>query len=511
MNRRRFLASIGAASASTLLAGCPSMSDDHPSNTNTARNIEGMPGNTTHSARAGDRQGNGSQSGPSTRPTQPPKSDTVRYGIEFDRVIDVVDDLGADPTGTEPVDDIIDEHYEDGVLLEFPPGSFLVERTHSFDENVNGWGMVGTGSSLRDVEFVFPKGNNTATDPDNHYVLNVQSGRNHVVANMVMQQTRDRVTGVGFIIVISDGLHVENLEFAGYNPVSGRNPGTCLIPDVTDIRGTGVVKNFICTGGGVEDTYPARKVGILCGPFHVGELKLLGHDIRNMGSHPHYTSNHRGCIRTENCYFENNDNTNIRISGGLNGGHPKKESWVRNCTILVDTDDADHLPEGERYEFVRGIKCDYGQDVLIADTDVVFKSAPASPYCIGVQHNHGKATLKNVRIHSAINGIGPLFEAQGNKGPVVLENVNFTGTASEFYDTEAGISVRGRNNSVIRNCCINLRGGDQNGISIRNAEGCRIEDVAIAVPGEDIVTNNARPVVSGVHDDAECPAASVDS
>lgn len=496
MNRRRFLA-LGGATATSVLAGCSSIFSDPPSETPTET---APPDGSTDGPRT-----------PSTATANPENVDPVtRYGLKFDRTLDVVADLDADPTGETPIDSIIEETYEDGTLLEFPLGSYLVERSHSFDAGIDTWGMVGTGESRRDVEFVFPEGNETAQNPDNHYVLDVQSGRNHLVANMTMQQTRDRTTGVGIILVLSDGLYVEDLEFAGYNPVSGRNPGSCLIPDVTDMRGVGVVRNFTCTGGGVEDTYPARKVGILCGPFHVGELRLIGHDIRNMGSHPHYTSNHRGCIRTEDCYFENNDNTNVRISGGQSGGHPNKDSWVKNCTVVVDTDNADHVPEGERYEFVRGIKCDFGEDVLIEDTDVVFRSAPASPYCVGVQHNHGKATLRNVRIRSDVDGIGPLFEAQQNADPVVLENVSFTGTAAGFYDTDGAVVVRRRNKCVIRDSCIHLTGGNQNGISLSDCEDCLIENVGIDVPAEQIVTQNAEPTVRGITGDGNCQVPNVD-
>lgn len=488
MIRRDFLASLGATAGSLSLAGCQS---------------EPPPTSPTESTTA-TRPAQTPVQTPRRTNTSTPTGVVRRYGVEFDEVLDVVDDLGADPTGAEPIDELIDRYYRGGTLLEFPPGSYLVESTHTLDEGVDRWGMVGLGESHRDVEFVFPPGNRTARDPDNHYVLNVRSGRDHVLANLTMQQTTDRTTGVGLIFVLDDGLHIEDLEFAGYNPVSGRNPGACIIPIIDDARGVGTIRNFVCTGGGVEDTYPARKVGILCGTSHLGELRLVGHDIRNMGSNAHYTSHHRGCVRTEDCYFENNDNTNIRISGGLFGGHPTKDSWVRNCRVLVDTDNADHLRQGEAYEFVRGIKCDYGSDVVVEDTYVQYRSAPAAPYCIGVQFNHGLATFRNVGVHSDVAGIGPLFEAQPNGEPVLLERVSFTGTARAFYDTSAGVVFRGRDACVIRNSCIRLTGGRQNGLSFRDSDGCRVENVSIDVPGEPIVVEDAAPDVSRVTESGVC-------
>lgn len=72
----------------------------------------------------------------------------------------MVEDIGADPTGSEPIDQIINEYYRSGTVLQFPPGSYLVERSHHLNngKNVKRWGMVGTGDSRNDVQFVFPVG-----------------------------------------------------------------------------------------------------------------------------------------------------------------------------------------------------------------------------------------------------------------------------------------------------------------------------------------------------------------
>jgi len=502
MNRRQFLAALSAGATGGALSGCSSPLGSGAS-------TPGVP-----TARDGTAAASGSASSESVNTgTQQTTARTATsepapsyYGVEFDRAIDVVADLGADPTGSDPIDDIIDEHYRDGTVLEFPPGSYLVERSHHFNsgENVDRWGMVGTGASRRDVQFVFPKGNETANPTDRHYVLNVQSGTDHVLADMTMQQTPDTVTGVGMILALSDGLHVENFEFAGFNPVGQYAPGSCIIAGLRDVSGVGTIKHFVATGGGVMDTYPHRRNAILCGAFHRGELRLLDHDIRNMGSNAHYTSNHRGCVRTEGCYFENNDNANIRISGGQSGGHPTKDSWAKDCTVVVDIDAAKDPPDGESYEFIRGIKCDYGEDALVEDTDVIYKSAPAAPFCVGVLHNHGKATFRNVRVRSDVDGIGPLFEGQPNGAPVVLENVRLTGTAGEFSRGRAALSLRQRDESIVRDSCVKLTGGNQNGIWFQGSEGCQIQNVSIDVPGEQILTDGAEPTLDAISDDGPC-------
>ena len=49
---------------------------------------------------------------------------TTRHGMTFDTVLNAVDDLGMDPTGTEPVD--LDAHIQSDTLIEFPAGKYLI-------------------------------------------------------------------------------------------------------------------------------------------------------------------------------------------------------------------------------------------------------------------------------------------------------------------------------------------------------------------------------------------------
>jgi arylsulfatase A-like enzyme len=81
-----------------------------------------------------------------------------RHGIQFDRVVNAVDDLGMDPNGNDPIDDALSGAHETGTLIEFPEGDYRVN-----DELVIGprssksrFGMVGLGDSHTDVQFHFP-------------------------------------------------------------------------------------------------------------------------------------------------------------------------------------------------------------------------------------------------------------------------------------------------------------------------------------------------------------------
>ncbi|SDR14584.1 hypothetical protein [Halopelagius longus] len=70
--------------------------------------------------------------------------------IEFDRRVNAVEDLGADPTGTVPIDAALGGAVDDGVLVEFPAGTYSVNIPIEMGERT---GFVGVGETAADVRF----------------------------------------------------------------------------------------------------------------------------------------------------------------------------------------------------------------------------------------------------------------------------------------------------------------------------------------------------------------------
>lgn len=73
-----------------------------------------------------------------------------RNEIEFDRRVNAVEDLGADPTGTVPIDGALGGAVDDGVLVEFPAGTYSVNIPIEMGERT---GFVGVGETAADVRF----------------------------------------------------------------------------------------------------------------------------------------------------------------------------------------------------------------------------------------------------------------------------------------------------------------------------------------------------------------------
>jgi hypothetical protein len=491
MDRRQFLKRSFAVGAVSAWSGCTAVLDrDGPdaSSTRTPRRSDETPAVTAETTSPPAETATGA-------PLDPPVS---RHGVSFDTVVHAVDDFGCDPTGSDPIDDAIEEAYGDGTLLVFPPGEYLVTDQHVWDRGVEGFGILGLGDDRRDVQFVFPAGNAGAPDPDDYQFLWVQSGRDHLLENVTVQQTDDKVTSVGTKFVLEDGLRIVDVEMAGFNPNTElHGPSYGVIAHVTDPDGVGIIRRFVCVGGGVVASYPRRKTPIGAFHDHRGELRIEDAHVEESGSHSVYVSRTRGCVRIEGGLFRNNDNTNLRVSGG---GHPTKRSWVKDVRIEVDVDEARHLPPGEQYEEIRGIwvesggEYEYGhEDLLLENVDAVVRSNGEShdlPLLL-VEHNHGSVTVRNSRFRSRVEVVEPI-DVRSPSGSmdfertdVTLDAVRVECTARRVHDEEAAISVSGRPGSSVRRTRVALEEGWVDGVHVSSSDGFVGADLQIAVRPRD--------------------------
>lgn len=514
MNRRTFLAQAGSVvglAGIVGIVGCTALDerfDDGSASTTTPRRTE--------TSTAGNQVTSTADNTGTTATSPPPSTDgelaapMTCHEIHFETVLNAVDDLGMDPNGNEPIDAALEEAYGDGTLVAFPPGQYLARRQHEWDREVSGFGLVGLGETNGDVQFVFPEGNRGAPDPANYWFFKIHSGRDHLLENFTIDQTDDEVTGVGMAFYLTDGLHIQNVELAGFNPAFHHDPGFGIIAAITSRSGVGVIDGFTCTDGGVVDVYPKRKTPIGAFEPHVGELKITGAHIAESGSHSLYVSRNRGCVRVEDGLFVNNDNSNLRLSGG---GHPEKRSWAKNCRILIDTDEATTLRGGEQYQGARGIWVESGgenqyghTDLLLENVHVTARSNARPAVLLLHEHSHGSLTVRDSTFRSDIEGATvvdsrfPFRDWVESPYKLTLDNVTVATTA---WGTVSGYAVRiaSRPGSVVRNTDIDLSPADVDGLLIKNSEGARVVDVDIAaelsgpsdhrrqVPGADIGSN----------------------
>jgi hypothetical protein len=90
----------------------------------------------------------------------------------FDRRMNAVEDLGMDPTGEDPIDDVLVEEVPSNTLVQFPAGEYLL--TDGIDAVAGTRFGVEPLGSTSDVEFVFSARGETG-DSANVVVLSAES------------------------------------------------------------------------------------------------------------------------------------------------------------------------------------------------------------------------------------------------------------------------------------------------------------------------------------------------
>ncbi|MFP9060615.1 hypothetical protein ACLI4R_08795 [Natrialbaceae archaeon A-chndr2] len=419
---------------------------------------------------------------------------------EYDVVLDVVEDLGADNTGTEPINDIltiVDEH--DSLRLLFPEGEYLLENGPGGDGFAR-WDFgvddeVGRVGKLA----LEGRGDVTLTPPDGgrHNILTIW-GREVSIENFRIDQTAHD-TSTGITAVAEEQLLIRDIHYDGKvtgdyelydSPAAHRaavNAGEApedpfaLIPGVLEEDGTGVIEN-VQAPDGVESL--SRKGGIWVNFLHAGDLLITGCEISNFADNGLYGSppgqgpplGGDGTVRVENCHFENNNVTAIRL------GTPG--SYAKNCTVVTEADAVPATPWGAITSRAGWVW--YGFDGTYENIDVVHDH-PNGEGILEHPSNDGSLEVVNSKFELNRDGRHAVRYLQGGD-TLRLNNVRVSG--------EAGVGSAlnlGNCDVTINNLCLTQSGADRNGISLQNASG-KVNNPSIDVSGEAIVMDEESTV-----------------
>ncbi|MFC6837417.1 hypothetical protein [Halomarina ordinaria] len=430
---------------------------------------------------------------------------TGRHGIDFDRVLNAVEDLGMDPDGNEPIDDALYGAMENGTLIEFPPGQYLFED-YTLQRGLRRFGVRGLGAHRNDVEFITPPGRSS-------YFLFVRGGSDILLENVTFQQRARKDAGdIGNVIVIEDNLQVHDIEFAGFNS-SGSADRWALLPKLTDPDGEGLITGFVHTGP--SDFKPHGINDGAGGVFegHNGKLIYRNCHIENAaGDGGLYTGKHEGSTNFENCFFKNNDMCVMRMGAG---------SYIRDSTIVLDWDDAHPENTGD-VGGVNGLYFSSGQFGKsgggIYNCDIITRKQDGNNDALGsvfINASDGDVTIKDTRIQNDVDGQaaiyawapGERFSSHGTPPEsdwgLTLENVSITGSGRS---TKGAVFLDTRPETVIRDCCIQMENDD--GIHLRESPDCVVENTTINVPGKAIDYTRSSADTSGLQYGESCPVPS---
>ncbi|MFC6992320.1 hypothetical protein ACFQH3_11505 [Haladaptatus sp. GCM10025707] len=437
------------------------------------------------------------------------KAATTRHGISFDRVVNIVDDYGADPTGTEPVNSALEQAASDGTLIKFPEGSY--KFSGKYIPRNNRLGFLGEG----DVKFVPPNG---YTD----LLIDSWSGYDEILIENIDIDIRDESTTAGIRLKCQTKFHLEDIEYLGRGITAHQGQISAFLLALESADGEGVLKKAVAKKGSRFDGYEGGngRIGVWIGWSNKGTIRLEECDFREFGNNACYTSRTPGNVQIVDSYFLNNNASQIRLSG--------KGSYVKNCVLEIDFDKyTGPKPIDTSNEFgIRGISVDQGvqQDVPaipagaeIVDCDIIGRNAPQGVGLINVSPQGRSVTVKNTRIQCDLPNTPAV--RRGEPGAIQwrpyqqvppkphylhLENCSITGSA----DGREAVFIDSADGSSITDCCIQQTGSGRSGVRVVNSNDVNVTNSTINVSGTAVDYQNSTGETAGIEQSGSCPVPS---
>ncbi len=302
---------------------------------------------------------------------------------EYDHVYDVVE-AGADNTGNQPINDVLERLRGDSTLLLFPPGRYRMDRQFRFSD-FEKFGVVGDDATLVPAnyhEFDGPKYRLFRLGV--HYAPGEDIRFEGFEVDFTAADTGIRVIDA----LASKRLLVRDVDVVGEHDSGTWGPGRFC---VTDEDGTGLVERFRAPDGGawVDETPNDGNLwkgpsGIISNTYNSGELTFRDCELGAFPDNGLYASGGSGKIVVDGGVYKNSDTANIRLGG--------TESEVRNATVVVD----DNRPQDVNQ---RGIRLENGEDLTVRDTDIRIRSV--NGHALTVMNTCESTWIQDVRISMA--------------------------------------------------------------------------------------------------------------
>ncbi|WP_440992018.1 hypothetical protein [Haloarchaeobius baliensis] len=370
---------------------------------------------------------------------------------QYETEVNIVD-AGADPTGSEPIDDVLAEYNQDDTAIYFPDGEYLIDELILYGRS--NFAMVGDGDAT------LVPGPDHSTD----VWIGGADVENLVFEGFTLDHTGDDVhPTVGFTAI--DDLVVRDVTKVGYH--DGSN--TAFGFDISDPDGSGLIENVTMADGSIPEavaTYVATD----------GELTFRNCHIEGFGNNGLYASLSNGPVHVDGGIYRNNDIAQVRL------GSPG--STVSNAIIAVD----DPRPTDKN---MRGIRISDGPGpVYIDNCDIHMERGPGGGGVVNA-YSGGSFVLQNSRIF-----VGPEYYVIGSDGTATsfaiyvdeptgiddpgsrtIERVAITGGG-----TYRGAAIFMRDHNTIEDVCIHQSGRERNGLVFDDSADNAVVNANIDVP-----------------------------
>jgi hypothetical protein len=413
----------------------------------------------------------------------------LQRGIEFDRVVDAVDDLGLDPTGERPVTDRLDAALEAGTLVVFPEGRYRFDG--GIDLSGARLGLLGEGS----VTFVPPRGFSDLLLDGN------TDGLDRVLLENIDIDIRSPDTTTGIRLACTRRFHVQDVRFLGRGV--SRSPGgtvSAFLLAVREARGRGVLRNAVAKKGSRIDGYAGGdgRIGVWVGWSNKGTVRIEDCDFREFGNNGIYASRTPGDVEVVDSYFLNNNVAGVRIGG--------EGSYAENCTVEIDMDRyTGPLSRTLRGLNTRGIVVEGGlakpgpslpAGAEIRGCTLVARSSPMAQSVIEQSPQARSLLVVDTDVRCDIDGTpairrgppGSIPYRPDRRTPPLphwtrLRNVRVTGDAS---GGEA-VDLRRAPASSLEGCRVEASGANRDGVVLAHSPDSAVRKSGIRTSGQPVV------------------------
>jgi hypothetical protein len=418
---------------------------------------------------------------------------TTHRGIEFENVVNLVDDYGADPTGSEPVDDAVKSAASADTLVMVPDGEYLFSDEVIISPNGNVGFLAKDGAN---PSFV-------AADGFNDYLINVVDLPEALFEGIDIDITKTGTTA-GLRLSIHTTLHVQDVEYVGRGTHPDSAVTNALTLELSDSDGEGIVRNVTALKGSAIGHYKSGdgRVAVRIGRGTEGTIRIEDCHFEEFGNNALYTSRTPGTVEVVRGVYRNNNGSGVRIGG--------ETSYVKDALIEVDLEKYSGPPvEDSDAHNTRAIlleQKDVGKTpgATVRNCDIVMRNLIKSNGAIQARGDQGETEYNIVDTTVEFDDEYRILYADQSTG--TIDNLTVTGSGANRH--AFWLRGTGASGTSIRNSCFEQTGDDRDGVWIDNADDCIIEDSNINTSGEEILVDGGSVSTSNVTYDQSCPIGS---
>ncbi|WP_227353516.1 glycoside hydrolase family 55 protein [Haladaptatus salinisoli] len=321
-----------------------------------------------------------------------------------------ITEKGADPNGNEPIDDVLEDAMSDGATVEFPPGTYRVERIETDHDDLE---LVGTNATL------VPTNRQECTN------LIDATGDGFVFDGFELDFRE--VAYPPRIDVQADDWRFSNVVVRGHCGTNGKDMdvhGVSFMRPLVESEGaTGTIRDVYLHEGSGPPGERSNRRAFLVKNDHCGHLVLDRVWLEQWGENTFYGNNVQGKTTIKNSFFRNT-NVGLRVGGDtdienctfVKDGKLPKQGWSGSMLmrgVHVEGDDEDAYPGRVTVD-----NCDFSfthrhestdapvvahaptQEICVSNCRIRYDGNRSSPVEIHCKERLEKLTLKNVDIEN---------------------------------------------------------------------------------------------------------------